>query len=146
MPLQPCEILELGTTNKTEEELMAFLRSIQSQFTSATYNLLTHNCNHLADRIAKFLTDDRGSVPGRIVNIANEALSTPQGQALRQVIEQFDAQMRENNQANVMNPFGNASGRNRYSGKIGEGRREVLSLGFGLRRDQILIDLLRHAR
>ncbi len=110
VPLQPCEILELGTTNKTEEQLMAFLREIQPQFTQATYNLLTHNCNHLANRIALFLTEERAGVPDRIVNIANEALSTPQGQNLRAIIEQFDANMRANNEANVMNPFGGTGG------------------------------------
>ena len=42
--------------------------------------------NHCADAIVKFLCPGK-EVPSRIVNIANEALSTPQGQSLRTMIE-----------------------------------------------------------
>ena len=38
--------------------------------------------NHYADDVAKFLLNGQG-LPSSIVNVAEEALSTPQGQALR---------------------------------------------------------------
>ncbi len=46
-------------------------------------------------------------MPARIVNIADEALSTPQGQQLRGVIEGFESQMRASNAGNALNPFQN---------------------------------------
>ena len=106
IPMRPCEVLELGTTSKTEAEINAWLRENSPLFTTATYNLLTHNCNHFADRLAKFLTDGTG-LPHRIVNIAEEALGTPQGQQIRMLIEGFDQNLR-NSSANL-NPFGNVT-------------------------------------
>ena len=106
MPMPPCEILEVGRTSKTEAQLTAFLSSITNQFTAATYDLLNHNCNHFSNAVVRFLSDGTAAVPDRIVNIANEALSTPQGQALRRIIEGMQQQMNNNNAGNHFNPLG----------------------------------------
>eukprot|EP00966_Prymnesium_polylepis_P141606 3270262-Prymnesium_polylepis.1 len=93
MPMPACEVIQLGSTAKTESELSAFLAQISPRFTAATYDLLRHNCNHFSNEVAQFLTGGTGSVPARIVNIADEALSTPQGAALRQMIETLQSGM-----------------------------------------------------
>ena len=54
VPMEACEVLDLGTTSKSEAELLAFLRTASPRFTAATYDLLTHNCNHFSDEVARF--------------------------------------------------------------------------------------------
>ena len=54
--------------------------------------------------MARFLTGQ--AVPERIVNVANEALSTPQGQALRGMLEGFQTSINHSNQANALDPLG----------------------------------------
>lgn len=106
MPMQPCEVIDMGTTEKTEADLQAFLASISARFSAETYNLLSHNCNHFSNEVARFLTGGRTLVPDRIVNIAQEALSSPQGQQLRGMIEGLEQNMRQQNSGNQLNPLG----------------------------------------
>ena len=42
----PVKELDFGYTNKTKEDLQAYIKSINSQFTINTYDVLNHNCNH----------------------------------------------------------------------------------------------------
>mmetsp|Transcript_84921 Transcript_84921/g.150393 ORF Transcript_84921/g.150393 Transcript_84921/m.150393 type:complete len:481 (-) Transcript_84921:10-1452(-) len=109
--MPPAEVLDLGETGKTVEELEAHIQaSLAQEHTAERYNLCTHNCNHYADDIVKFLLDGN-RLPSRIVNVADEALSTPQGQSLRMMVESMEAQMRGNmGGASAMNPFGNVAG------------------------------------
>lgn len=108
---------------------MTFLRGpIAQRFHPDNYNLLSHNCNHFASEVAVWLCGV--PVPDRIVNIANDALSTPQGQQLRGLIEGFEASMRSQpgvagaqiggggNQG--LNPFGNVGG-SEFSAPMGMG-------------------------
>jgi len=104
--MQPCEVIDMGQTGKTEVELQAFLNSISARFTADTYNLLSHNCNHFSNEVARFLTGGQSLVPDRIVNIAQEALSSPQGQQLRGFIEGLEQNMRQQNTGNQLNPLG----------------------------------------
>ena len=104
VPVPVCQVLELGTTTKTQPEIDQWMRENSPLFTTETYNLLTHNCNHFAHKLALFLTNGQTGLPDSIVNIANEALSTPQGQQIRMLIEGFDNNLRQNSQN--LNPFG----------------------------------------
>ena len=106
MPMPPCEIIQLGTTAKTEAEVTAFLSQISPRYTAATYNLLSHNCNHFSNELVHFLTGGAACVPARIVNIADEALSAPAGQQLRVMIEGMQSNMFQNSTANQFNPLG----------------------------------------
>jgi len=106
MPMQPCEVIELGAAKKTEAELEAFLSSVSGRFTQESYNLLNHNCNHFANEVARFITAGEYGVPDRIVNIAHEALSSPQGQQLRGMIEGMEANMRQQQAGSQFNPMG----------------------------------------
>jgi len=107
VPVPVAQVLELGETSKTCEELEAYIRNVLAlQHTEQNYDLLKHNCNHYADDVAKFLLDGKG-LPSSIVNVAEEALSTPQGQSLRVMIENMERSMRSGGAS--MNPFGSAS-------------------------------------
>lgn len=104
VPVPVAQVLELGETSKTCEELEAYIRDVLSiQHTEQNYDLLKHNCNHYADDVAKFLLDGKG-LPSGIVNVAEEALSTPQGQTLKVMIENMERSMRSGGAS--MNPFG----------------------------------------
>jgi hypothetical protein len=56
--------------------------------------------------VVKFLTDGAACVPDRIVNIAQEALSAPQGAAMRTMLEGMQAQMNAAHAGNTLNPLG----------------------------------------
>lgn len=106
--MPPHQILDLGETDKSQSELEAHIQStLASEYTQEKYNLTKHNCNHYADEVAKFLLKGQG-LPSSIVNIADEALSTPQGQQLRAMIENLEASMRSQmGGASALNPYGN---------------------------------------
>eukprot|EP00408_Alexandrium_pacificum_P062956 CAMPEP_0171171752 /NCGR_PEP_ID=MMETSP0790-20130122/9374_1 /TAXON_ID=2925 /ORGANISM="Alexandrium catenella, Strain OF101" /LENGTH=484 /DNA_ID=CAMNT_0011636605 /DNA_START=108 /DNA_END=1560 /DNA_ORIENTATION=- len=110
VPVATSQILDLGETNKTAEELEAYINGVLAlEHTSEKYNLLSHNCNHYADAVAKFLLDGTG-LPLWIVNIAEEALSTPRGQSLRVMIETMEKSMRSNmGGGSALNPFGDVA-------------------------------------
>merc|ERR1711918_159903 len=99
----------LGETKRTRQELEAHIQSVLAlEHTEQNYNLLNHNCNHYANDVAKFLLDGKG-LPDHIVNFGQDALSTPQGQQLRDMIEGMDRNMRGSGGASAMNPFGNTN-------------------------------------
>ncbi|CAE7763992.1 desi1, partial [Symbiodinium microadriaticum] len=107
VPVPVTQVLELGETQKTCEELEAYIRNVLSlEHNEQNYDLLRHNCNHYADDVAKFLLDGTG-LPASIVNVAEEALSTPQGQALKVMIENMERSMRSGGNSSSLNPFSN---------------------------------------
>ena len=85
VPMEACEVLDFGTTTKTEAALIEYLRLASPRFTVTTYDVFSHNCNNFSDEVARFLTGQ--AVPERILNMANEALSTRRGKALRGLLE-----------------------------------------------------------
>lgn len=110
VPVPVAQTFVLGETSKTREELESYIsRVLALEHTEQNYNLLSHNCNHFANDVAKFLLDGKG-VPEHIVNFGQEALSTPQGQQMRAMIENMERSMRQGGSgAGVganMNPFG----------------------------------------
>ena len=105
----PDKVIDLGETEKTKDELQAWCNSVSHEWTVHTYKLLEHNCNNFSDACSKFLLDGRG-IPEDIVELPRRALSTPQGQAIRGMIENMDRQARASMHGNSMNPFGNVGG------------------------------------
>merc|ERR1712194_892970 len=96
----------LGDTSKTRQELESYINSVLAlEHTEQNYNLLNHNCNHFANDVAKFLLDGKG-LPDSIVNFGQDALSTPQGQQLRGMIEGMERNMRQGGGGSGLNPFG----------------------------------------
>jgi len=105
--LQPTQVLDMGTTTKTQAELEQFLRSVNHQFTQRTYNLITNNCNNFADAVCQFLTGH--GIPNHIVDLPRIVFSTPGGAMLRPMIEGMQNNIMQQN-GSGMDPFG-ASGR-----------------------------------
>jgi len=106
VPVPVVQTFVLGETKRNRAELEAHISStLALEHSEQNYNLLTHNCNHFANDVAKFLLDGRG-LPDHIVDFGQHALSTPQGQQLRQTIEGMERNMRQQSGGSGLNPFG----------------------------------------
>ena len=70
-----------------------FLNDNAARFSPDKYNLLTHNCNNFTDEACEFLTGS--GIPKFIVDLPQDALNTPMGQAFRPMIENMQNQMRQ---------------------------------------------------
>lgn len=75
--MQPVQVIPLGTTSVPIERFEDFLRQISPRFTAATYDLLNNNCNNFSNELALFLLGV--GIPQHILDLPNEALSTPLG-------------------------------------------------------------------
>merc|ERR1719282_2228505 len=75
----------LGRTSKTKEELLNFLKTLESEFTAATYDFIHKNSNHYADRVAKFLLEGTG-VPAELLSLSETMGATPQGRQMAQML------------------------------------------------------------
>ena len=95
----PVKELDFGYTTKTEEDLKSYIRSINSQFTMNTYNVLNHNCNHFTDAALFFLVGKH--LPNSILKQHEEILNTPMGQMFRPMLES----MSRGNNAFLPNAF-----------------------------------------
>lgn len=104
--LQPTQVMDMGTTTKTQAELGQYLRSINHLFTQNTYNLITNNCNNFADNICHFLTGH--GIPNHIVDLPRIVFSTPGGAMLRPMIENMQNSIRQQ-QGSGLDPFGGGS-------------------------------------
>ena len=82
----------MGVTTKTMAELQTYLHSINHQFTAATYNLLTNNCNNFSDACVNFLVNH--GIPSFIIDLPNIVFSTPMGAMLRPMIENMQNQIK----------------------------------------------------
>lgn len=105
--LPATQMLDMGTTTKTEAELGNYLRSINSQFTQFTYNLITNNCNNFADNVCQFLTGH--GIPEHIVDLPRIVFSTPGGAMLRPMIEGMQNNIMQQN-GGGLDPFGGGNG------------------------------------
>ena len=92
--ITPVQTLELGPTELTREVFHDYLAEVSPRYTHETYDLLSHNCNNFSDEICKFLTGGKG-LPPSIMDLPNEFLSTPMGQALQPVITGLQNQMHQ---------------------------------------------------
>lgn len=75
--MQPVQVVPLGATSVSIEHFESFLRQISPRFTAATYDLLNNNCNNFSHELAMFLLGV--GIPQHILDLPNEALSTPLG-------------------------------------------------------------------
>lgn len=102
--LYPIEVVSIGITSKTKDELDVFLSSIYSRFTASTYDLLRNNCNHFSNEVCLFLTGK--TIPSYIVDLPNIVRSSPGGQMLLPMIDNMQ-QMTLQQTSNTFDPFGN---------------------------------------
>eukprot|EP01033_Poteriospumella_lacustris_P016336 gene16336-11674_t len=104
--LPPVQVLDMGTTTKTVRELETYLASIQGQFSMMTYDLIRNNCNNFADTVCNFLVAH--GIPNHIVDLPRIVFSTPGGAMLRPMIENMQANIRQQN-GQGLDPFAGAS-------------------------------------
>ena len=109
--MQPVQMLDLGTTNKSKQELESFLRSVNHQFTQQTYNLLTHNCNNFSDRVLEFLSVGT-RVPSYILDLPATVMSTPLG---RQLLGPMMSNFQQNQSSFGGDPFASMGAENGQS-------------------------------
>ncbi|KAG9338852.1 hypothetical protein JZ751_025292 [Albula glossodonta] len=83
---EPNSVVELGSTEVTEEIFMEYLSSLgESTYRGDRYRLFEHNCNTFSNEVAQFLTGRK--IPAYITDLPAEVLSTPFGQALRPLLD-----------------------------------------------------------
>ncbi len=104
----PVRTEKLGTTSKTQEDFLAFLRSVQTRFSMSTYDLFENNCNNFSDACAMFLVGVH--IPQYVLDLPNEALNSPLGPMLRQVMQSAQASIRDQSLGHEMNLGGNTAG------------------------------------
>jgi hypothetical protein len=78
--MQPVQVVPLGTTSVPMERFEDFLQQISPRFTTMTYDLLRNNCNNFSNELSMFLVGT--GIPQHILDLPNEALSTPLGYVL----------------------------------------------------------------
>jgi len=99
----------IGSTRKSLEEFLAFLRSVSPRFTVETYNLFEHNCNNFSEECSRFLTGK--GIPEYIINLPSEVLSTSMGQMIRPMIDSMQTGIRDasiGHEVNLGNGLGSA--------------------------------------
>ncbi|GAB9474375.1 Peptidase [Globisporangium polare] len=105
--MQPVQVIPLGTTSVPIERFEDFLRQISPRFTAATYDLLNNNCNNFSNELALFLLGV--GIPQHILDLPNEALSTPLGAMLRPMIENMQREMNATGTQPFAIPFNDPS-------------------------------------
>eukprot|EP00468_Gymnochlora_sp_CCMP2014_P011568 CAMPEP_0167752518 /NCGR_PEP_ID=MMETSP0110_2-20121227/7185_1 /TAXON_ID=629695 /ORGANISM="Gymnochlora sp., Strain CCMP2014" /LENGTH=235 /DNA_ID=CAMNT_0007638147 /DNA_START=165 /DNA_END=872 /DNA_ORIENTATION=- len=70
---QPVEVIDLGETDKTIEELREYLVELKQKYNVETYDCFYHNCHNFADEIARWLTGS--SIPQWCLDHGGDALS-----------------------------------------------------------------------
>ena len=76
----PVKKIPLGKTEIPKEVFLDFLKDVSPNYSMATYNILTNNCNNFTDICAEFLLGE--GIPRYIVDLPQEALDTPMGKQL----------------------------------------------------------------
>mmetsp|Transcript_12259 Transcript_12259/g.18571 ORF Transcript_12259/g.18571 Transcript_12259/m.18571 type:complete len:535 (-) Transcript_12259:28-1632(-) len=91
--IRPCQTLLIGETDKSQQDLEAYLQSINHLYTQETYDLINHNCNNFSDTVVRFLTGT--GIPSHIIDLPQRVFSTPGGALLRPMIEGMQNNIRQ---------------------------------------------------
>eukprot|EP00730_Choanoeca_flexa_P001645 TRINITY_DN10723_c0_g2_i3.p1 TRINITY_DN10723_c0_g2~~TRINITY_DN10723_c0_g2_i3.p1 ORF type:complete len:158 (+),score=21.86 TRINITY_DN10723_c0_g2_i3:109-582(+) len=84
---RPMEEMDYGTTEVPQWLFEEHLEGLKSEFHAGTYHLLNKNCNHFTEEALSFLTGKE--LPDKVSGLPREFLSTPLGQMLTPMIDQF---------------------------------------------------------
>jgi hypothetical protein len=99
----PVRTEQLGTTRKTKHAFVNFLASIASRFSMMTYHVLDNNCNNFSDVCARFLLGENVGIPNYIIDLPQEAMSTPLGAMLRPMLESMQGTIRDQSLGHEVN-------------------------------------------
>lgn len=86
---RPMQVVDLGSTQVPKELFLEFLEGVTSQFSFETYDLMSNNCNTFSNAAAEFLCGK--GIPGHIVNLPNEVLSSPLAPMLTPLLSQMSS-------------------------------------------------------
>ena len=86
---QPIQILKLGFTTCSQNELDHWINNNNTKYTTHTYDLLNCNCNHFSNDCALNGLKLSMGVPDWILNVPQQFLSSPMGQMIRPMLEQM---------------------------------------------------------
>lgn len=85
--------IRLGRTSKTRAELSFFLENLNVEYTASSYNFLTHNSNHYADVVCKFLLEGSG-LPAELLSLLEDMNATPRGRQMGTMMSAMESSMR----------------------------------------------------
>lgn len=91
--IRPIEEIDLGETELGQETFEEFLKTVESKYSSATYDIFTNNCNNFSDEAVKFLLGS--GIPNHIIDLPNEFLRTPIGQTIAPLMNSLNSKMLE---------------------------------------------------
>lgn len=82
---EPDRVIELGETMLTVEDAEDFIsRELMDEFTSESYDILSHNCNHFSEQVCRFLTSRH--IPEDVLRQAERVMESPAAQAARPLL------------------------------------------------------------
>ncbi|KAL7067838.1 UBA/TS-N domain-containing protein [Cryptosporidium serpentis] len=99
--LHPIRTLCLGTTDKSQQELNDYLKSISNKFSSEKYDLINHNCNHFSDSVVRYLVGE--GIPSYILDLPNEVMKTPFGSMILPMLQKAQKSQMIRSVTNIWN-------------------------------------------
>lgn len=84
---RPLQAIDLGETQVPKDLFLEFLEGVTVQFSFETYDLMSNNCNNFSNAAAEFLLGK--GIPGHIVNLPSEVLSSPLAPMLTPLLSQM---------------------------------------------------------
>lgn len=85
---KPVEKMFLGYTYKTKREFAIYItQDLASEFTRESYDVLTHNCNHLSDKLCMYLLNQH--IPTEILNQPEMIMQTTAARVLRPLLNMW---------------------------------------------------------
>lgn len=110
----PVKEVKFGYTDKDMATFEKYLKTIDSKFSTDTYDVLKHNCNHFTDNALYYLTGKH--LPNAILNQHEQLLSTPMGKMIRPMLENMS---QSGNNAALPNMFENRGGYGGFPNNFG---------------------------
>jgi len=78
----------LEYTMRTRDDLWNFIRrDLADEFTTANYDVLTHNCNHFSDAVSQFLINEH--IPDEVIKQPEMVMNTWTATALRPLLNRW---------------------------------------------------------
>jgi len=84
---RPTKIVELGGTLRTRVEVDELLDELDEQFQPELYDVFTHNCNHLCDKLSLFLLGRH--IPSQVRLLPERLMHTPVARLLHPILNKW---------------------------------------------------------
>lgn len=101
--MEPIDVLFLGETGIPFDLFQEFIASISENYTSDSYDILYHNCNHFSDEAVSFLLGQ--NIPSYILNLPQDIMNTPFGNMIAPLLNRMNNPVQDApNPSNETNP------------------------------------------